>query len=129
MDLGAFQSSMMIPVISDLDTGKSHPYWTESGYMAPEYASAGIFSVKSDVLASVFFCWRFGLLCVQQDPTDRPSMSSVVTMLTSDATTLPEPMNVFGFFIRRTASESNRISDEDQICPANELTITDLEPR
>lgn len=77
----------------------------------------------------VLKCIHIGLLCVQQDPTDRPSMSSVVMMLTSDATTLPEPMNVFGFFIRRTASESNRISDEDQMCSANELTITDLEPR
>lgn len=77
----------------------------------------------------VLKCIHIGLLCIQQDPTDRPSMSSVVMMLTSDATTLPEPMNVFGFLFRRTASESNRITDEDQICSANELTITDLEPR
>ncbi|XXG69397.1 hypothetical protein AAC387_Pa06g2280 [Persea americana] len=76
----------------------------------------------------VLRCIHIGLLCVQQDRADRPSMSSIVKMLTSDPTTLPEPMNISGFFIRRTVSESNHFPDEAQICSANEVTISDLEP-
>ncbi|RWR88294.1 cysteine-rich receptor-like protein kinase 10 [Cinnamomum micranthum f. kanehirae] len=125
------------------------------GYMAPEYAMAGLFSVKSDVFSFGVLlleivsgnrntsrhlpgdaeslltyawelwsdgkglelmdelipetCWatevlrriHITLLCVQQDPADRPPVSSVVVMLTSDSMTLPEPTNISGFFIRR----------------------------
>nr|GEY71939.1 G-type lectin S-receptor-like serine/threonine-protein kinase At4g03230 [Tanacetum cinerariifolium] len=39
----------------------------------------------------VLKCIIVGLLCVQEDPDDRPNMSTVVTMLTSDIATLPEP--------------------------------------
>ncbi|GKA52824.1 hypothetical protein Tco_0746139 [Tanacetum coccineum] len=41
----------------------------------------------------VLKCIIGGLLCVQEDPDDRPNMSTAVTMLTSDITTLPEPIN------------------------------------
>ena len=36
-------------------------------------------------------CVNIGLLCVQEDPHDRPTMSNVVTMLDSEATTVPTP--------------------------------------
>ncbi|KAK7290953.1 hypothetical protein RIF29_05762 [Crotalaria pallida] len=36
-------------------------------------------------------CAHIGLLCVQDDPSDRPSMSNVVTMLDSETATLPTP--------------------------------------
>ncbi|KAJ0983535.1 hypothetical protein J5N97_011790 [Dioscorea zingiberensis] len=115
------------------------------GYMAPEYAMDGIFSVKSDVfsfgvlvleiisgqknrgvyyseshlnllghawslwkeencmelvdesigqefpMAEVFRCIKVGLLCVQERPEDRPTMSSVVLMLGSENALLPNP--------------------------------------
>ncbi|XP_020541019.2 cysteine-rich receptor-like protein kinase 15 [Jatropha curcas] len=115
------------------------------GYMAPEYAMEGLFSVKSDVFSfgvimleflsgkknSGFYitelaptllayawrlwnegkeaefidpllierspreelirCMHIGLLCVQQDPEDRPTMSSVVVLLESEPVVLPEP--------------------------------------
>jgi len=34
---------------------------------------------------------NIGLLCVQDDPNDRPTMSNVVTMLDSEAATAPTP--------------------------------------
>ncbi|MED6158458.1 hypothetical protein PIB30_117003 [Stylosanthes scabra] len=119
------------------------------GYMAPEYALEGWFSVKSDVysfgilmleilsgrknigfnqpelrrdqtLTLISYAWRLwndgkelefldrilvnacpigvalrwihiGLLCVQENPKHRPTMSSVILMLGS-ATTLPRPL-------------------------------------
>ncbi|KAJ0568849.1 putative protein kinase RLK-Pelle-DLSV family [Helianthus annuus] len=78
------------------------------GYMAPEYAMEGLFSTKSDVYS--FGAWRLwnenkgeqivdhrliqtsaidkalrwiniALLCVQEDPQDRPTMSTIIFML------------------------------------------------
>ncbi|KAK8257030.1 hypothetical protein V6Z12_1Z010900, partial [Gossypium hirsutum] len=116
------------------------------GYMAPEYAMEGLFSIKSDVFSfgvllleiisgkknngfhlakrgeslltfawklwskgegmelidqllvpscvafEVLKCIHIGLLCVQEDPADRPTMSSVIFMLASDGSIkLPRP--------------------------------------
>ncbi|KAF9661835.1 hypothetical protein SADUNF_Sadunf19G0110100 [Salix dunnii] len=135
------------------------------GYMAPEYALDGLFSVKSDVFSFgvvvieilsgkrnggyfssdeaqslLVYAWRFwreekaldlmdetlhescnaneflrclnaALLCVQDDPADRPTMSNVVVMLSSETANLPVPKEP-AFFIRRgfsgTASTSSK---------------------
>ncbi|KAM1797013.1 hypothetical protein ACFX11_037180 [Malus domestica] len=114
------------------------------GYMAPEYAMHGHFSVKSDVysfgvlvleivsgqknnsfhhgenvedlLSYAWKCWReetasnlidpaltngsrneimrcihIGLLCVQENIADRPTMNAIVLMLNSYSVTLPVP--------------------------------------
>ncbi|KAI9123518.1 hypothetical protein K1719_004818 [Acacia pycnantha] len=115
------------------------------GYMPPEYAMNGEFSVKTDVYSfgvllmeiisgkknssfhqeegvvhllsyawklwkdgeplelldptlresytpnEVMRCIHTGLLCVQEDPADRPSMSSIVIMLENYSMTLPPP--------------------------------------
>ena len=39
----------------------------------------------------VLRCIHLGLLCVQEDPEDRPTMASIVTMLNSYSVTLPAP--------------------------------------
>jgi hypothetical protein len=36
-------------------------------------------------------CVHIGLLCVQDDPNDRPTISNVVTMLDGETGTLPTP--------------------------------------
>ncbi|XP_057516301.1 G-type lectin S-receptor-like serine/threonine-protein kinase At4g03230 isoform X2 [Amaranthus tricolor] len=115
------------------------------GYMSPEYAYEGLYSVKSDVfsfgvivletvsgrgnsrnfkfedglsllghawrlwneerqheiidetlndscnLSDVMKCIHVGLLCVQEEPNDRPSMSTVLLMLCSENVCLPNP--------------------------------------
>ncbi|WOH12075.1 hypothetical protein DCAR_0831574 [Daucus carota subsp. sativus] len=144
------------------------------GYMSPEYAIDGKFSVKSDVYSfgvllieiisgvqnrsfshpdhsfnllghawmsykhdkllevidrtilehsnhfEVFRVVQIGLLCVQQDPKDRPVMSQVVLMISSDMK-LPRPKQP-GFFTERYLSHLNPSS-------SNQLTITTLLPR
>ncbi|CAI0439137.1 unnamed protein product [Linum tenue] len=144
------------------------------GYMSPEYAIDGIYSVKSDVfsfgvmvleivsgkrnrgfshpdhqlnllghawrlykegkpeevmdetvkdsswvLSEVVRCIHVALLCVQQGPEDRPNMSNVVLMLSSDIL-LPEPTEP-GFFTERKVFE--------QESSTNEITITLLTAR
>ncbi|CAL5390613.1 unnamed protein product [Camellia sinensis] len=146
------------------------------GYIAPEYAVDGLFSVKSDVfsfgvlvleivsgkrnrgfyhpshrLNLLGHAWRLykegrslelidealwdscylnevlrsihvGLLCVQQCPEDRPSMSSVVLMLGSEGA-LPQVKQP-GFFTERNVHEAGCSSSKDATVSANEITIT-----
>ena len=47
-----------------------------------------------------------GLLCVQEDPADRPPMSSVVFMLANDNVTLPRPTQP-AFSVGRVVVRSN----------------------
>ncbi|KAL7218144.1 hypothetical protein ACSBR2_011422 [Camellia fascicularis] len=151
------------------------------GYIAPEYAVDGQFSVKSDVfsfgvlvleivsgkrnrgfyhpghrLNLLGHAWRLykegrslelidealwdscylnevlrsihvGLLCVQQCPEDRPSMSSVVLMLGSEGA-LPQVKQP-GFFTERNIHEAGCSSSKDATVSANEITITLLDAR
>ncbi|KAL6580972.1 hypothetical protein OROMI_006895 [Orobanche minor] len=150
------------------------------GYMSPEYATYGIFSVKSDVFSfgvlvleivtgmrnRVSFindhqldllghtwllhgegrsseladaCFRnscnlsevvrsihIGLLCVQECPEDRPSMSSVVKMLASD-NVLPEPK--YPGFFTGIDKLKNEISSNKTHCSINSMSITLLDAR
>ncbi|XP_052183229.1 cysteine-rich receptor-like protein kinase 44 isoform X2 [Diospyros lotus] len=154
------------------------------GYMAPEYAMHGHFSVKSDVFSYgvlvleiisgkknnsfrsgdtiedlLSFAWRnwragttrslidptliatsnsiqdmikcihLGLLCVQEDVAERPTMASVVLMLNNVSVSLPQPSEP-AFFVRRefdpTRTESSSQSNNASL---NTVSITELYPR
>nr|DAD44695.1 TPA_asm: hypothetical protein HUJ06_002925 [Nelumbo nucifera] len=151
------------------------------GYMAPEYAMEGIFSVKSDVysfgvllleivsskkntasylsdrpLNLVGYAWELwkedaalklidptldpsccrneflrcihvGLLCVQESPGDRPTMSVVVSMLTNQMMPLPEP-NQPGFSDRSLAPVDSHSRNLEGVS-INHATITVMEGR
>ncbi|KAF3659586.1 G-type lectin S-receptor-like serine/threonine-protein kinase [Capsicum annuum] len=150
------------------------------GYMSPEYAIDGIFSVKSDVfsfgvlvleivsgkrnrgfvhqdhnLNLLGHAWKLykedrslgladehladscnislvlrsiqvGLLCVQQHPDDRPSMFSVVQMLTNESP-LPKAKEP-GYFTERNLFDEAK-SGSQTSSSKNEFTITLLDPR
>ncbi|KAG1347812.1 Serine/threonine-protein kinase [Cocos nucifera] len=152
------------------------------GYMSPEYAMDGIFSVKSDVFSfgvlvleiisgrknrgvsiseykgnllahawslwmegnglelvdelisnSIFMveamnCIKVGLLCVQESPKDRPTMSSVVLMLGNRNTSLPDPHHP-GFFPTRACSEIESSKSKMDVASINELSVTTVEGR
>ncbi|XP_031118772.1 G-type lectin S-receptor-like serine/threonine-protein kinase At4g27290 isoform X2 [Ipomoea triloba] len=147
------------------------------GYMSPEYAVLGIFSIKSDVfsfgvsvleivsgmrnkgfspedqyhtllghawklyregrsddlvdyhlvvesgdLSQVLRSIHVGLLCVQQHPDDRPTMSSVVQMLSNDAV-LPEPKEP-GFFTQMGFTSAECSSSTPAASSLNEVSIS-----
>ncbi|KAK8330647.1 hypothetical protein V6Z11_A10G019200 [Gossypium hirsutum] len=142
------------------------------GYMAPEYAMEGLFSIKSDVFSfgvllleiikhgeslltfawklwskgegmelidqvlvpscvasEVLKCIHIGLLCVHEDPADRPTMSSVIFMLASDSTiTLLCPSEPAFSVGRAIAKPTEPISD-DRVFSVNEVTISNFSPR
>ncbi|GJM99478.1 hypothetical protein PR202_ga16576 [Eleusine coracana subsp. coracana] len=132
--------------------------WSKSGYMAPEYAMEGVFSIKSDVysfgvllleawnmwqegniedladssiidtylLDEVVLCIHVALLCVQENPDDRPHMPFVVLALENGITTLPNP-NHPAYFTQR----SNDIEQRRNVIynSVNNLTHTHIEGR
>ncbi|KAM3749417.1 hypothetical protein ACB098_05G183500 [Castanea mollissima] len=108
------------------------------GYIAPEYAIEGLFSVKSDVYSfgvilleiisrkrnnrfytsEVQRCIQIGLFCLQEDPTDRPTMSTVVALLGSKSMELSPPRlpalfvsNVVPSGLSSIASSVNELTD------------------
>ncbi|KAM1005076.1 hypothetical protein ACFX2C_005202 [Malus domestica] len=150
------------------------------GYMAPEYAMEGVYSVKSDVYgfgvllleiitgrrnarfhpikrapSLVTYAWKLwhdgkglelldpllldscdpdeflrylhiGLLCVQEDAYDRPTMSSAVVMLKSETVTLSQP--------EKPAFTTGRFTDHYTETAAgnssiNGLTVSNVMPR
>ncbi|XP_057428730.1 receptor-like serine/threonine-protein kinase SD1-8 isoform X2 [Lotus japonicus] len=153
------------------------------GYMSPEYAMDGNFSVKSDVFSfgvlvleiitgkknrgfyysnedknllgnawrqwgegsalelidpsisdsystsEVLRCIHIGLLCVQERAEDRPTMSSVILMLNSEAPLIPQPRNP-GFSLGKNPPETDSSSSkQEEPWSVNQVTITLLDAR
>ncbi|KAL6197985.1 hypothetical protein ACLB2K_027777 [Fragaria x ananassa] len=126
---------------------------TCNGYMAPEYEMEGLFSVKFDVFSfgawnlwkdgkevefvepsllessptkEILRCMHIGLLCLQEDPKERPTMSDVVVLLGSDSIELPEPKKPAIFAASRIAP----IHESSTSCPTpNGLTLSIILPR
>ena len=79
------------------------------------------FSVEPQVLR----CIQVGLLCVQKYSEDRPTMNSVVLMLSNDGMRLPKPKEP-GFFLERSSNSNNEslTSTNQEIQSENGMTIT-----
>ncbi|KAJ6978908.1 G-type lectin S-receptor-like serine/threonine-protein kinase [Populus alba x Populus x berolinensis] len=76
----------------------------------------------------VFRCIHIGLLCVQELARDRPTISTVISMLNSEIVDLPAPKQSafaerLGYFDKES-SEQNK-----QRCSINNVSITALEAR
>ncbi|CAH1427261.1 unnamed protein product [Lactuca virosa] len=68
------------------------------------------------------------LLCVQENASDRPVMSDILSMLNNDITTLPVP-NQPTFFIGRTTLNSTSEEKKSNECSVNKMTVTVMEAR
>lgn len=77
----------------------------------------------SEVVRSI----HVGLLCVQEHPDDRPTMSSVVMMLSNDVA-LPQPKHP-GFFTGRNILKTGTLAYSNTASSENVMSITMLEGR
>ncbi|KAK2644372.1 hypothetical protein Ddye_019567 [Dipteronia dyeriana] len=153
------------------------------GYMSPEYAMRGQFSVKSDIYSfgvlvleiitgkkinnfcqtdgvgdllsyawkhwrdgtpmqlldsnltdsysrnEVMRCIHMGLLCVQEDPTARPTMATVVLMLNSYSVTLPLPKQPHALFHGNRTELNMQITSNYMQWSVDDASITEVYPR
>ncbi|KAJ8773700.1 hypothetical protein K2173_006350 [Erythroxylum novogranatense] len=154
------------------------------GYMSPEYAMHGQFSVKSDAYSfgvlvleiisgrknssfnltdgaanvvshvwkhwkngtplqaldknltetysrnEVMTCIQIGLLCVQEDPADRPTMPKIIKMLNSDSVSdLPMPTQPAFFFGGGTKESSVMPTSQSALVSVDKALITEVYPR
>lgn len=78
----------------------------------------------------VLRCIHVGLLSVQDQATDRPTMSEVVSMLTTETMALPAPKKP-GFFINVASDHQEAAVSEVklEVFSANVVTISEMEPR
>jgi len=77
----------------------------------------------SSHLTELLKCMHIGLLCVQKDPTDRPTMSSVVVMLASNNMMLPQPIEP-AFSVGRLVLKSTQPASS-----LNEISLSGILPR
>ncbi|BFG27557.1 hypothetical protein CerSpe_138310 [Prunus speciosa] len=76
-------------------------------------------------------CIHIGLLCVQENVVDRPTVASVVSMLNSQSLALSVPSQPAFYIHRKTGSEISTLTESDQskslsVCASN---ITEPYPR
>ncbi|KAK2977252.1 hypothetical protein RJ640_005514 [Escallonia rubra] len=71
-------------------------------------------------------CIHIALLCVQEDPAERPTMSNVVVLLGSESIELPEPSKP-AFSVGRAAHHIDQSVPEDP--SVNQLTLSGISAR
>ncbi|KAL3740610.1 hypothetical protein ACJRO7_021828 [Eucalyptus globulus] len=82
----------------------------------------------------VLRCLHIGLLCVQEDPMDRPTMANIVLMLNSYSVSLALPQQP-AFFLRSRTETSMKELESDQSASRstpvsiNEMSVTEVYPR
>ncbi|KAF0905851.1 hypothetical protein E2562_008886, partial [Oryza meyeriana var. granulata] len=83
--------------------------------------------IDSCLLDEVLLCIHVALLCVQENPNDRPPMSSAVFILENGSSTaLPAPSRPAYFAYRSDELERSRENIQDSV---NTFTLTNIEGR
>jgi hypothetical protein len=70
---------------------------------------------------------NIGLLCVQESPTDRPTMSDVISMISNEHAPLPTPKQP-KFSTGRNMDTNSRV-DSAENCSKNSVTISAMVAR
>ena len=81
---------------------------------------------ESFVSHEVLRCIQIGLLCVQEDAMDRPTMLAILLMLSCE-TTLPSP-NQPAFVFKRPTKDMGSVTGKE-FYSINDVTITKFEAR
>ncbi|XP_021858208.1 G-type lectin S-receptor-like serine/threonine-protein kinase CES101 isoform X2 [Spinacia oleracea] len=73
-------------------------------------------------------CINVGLLCVQENPADRPTMSTVVNMITNEGYQLPQPKKP-AFFLSKGLLQTDHPNYDLEQGSLNNASISDMEAR
>ncbi|XP_030474128.1 cysteine-rich receptor-like protein kinase 10 isoform X2 [Syzygium oleosum] len=104
--------------------------WRDSTPLEVLDTAVGDSYSKNEVLR----CLHIGLLCVQEDPRDRPTMANIVLMLNSYSVTLALPQQP-AFFLRSRTERRMKELESDQSTSRsiplsnNEMSVTEIYPR
>ncbi|KAB5556032.1 hypothetical protein DKX38_006941 [Salix brachista] len=71
---------------------------------------------------------NIGLLCVQESPADRPTMSDVILMIVNEHVALPEPKQP-AFVLGRNVAEPGSMMSSAGVPSVNNVTITAIDGR
>jgi hypothetical protein len=82
----------------------------------------------------VLRCIHIGLLCVQEDPADRPTMASILLTFNKGSVTLPSPQEPAFFLHSKTDMpikdlEFDQSTSKSIPWSINEASISELHPR
>ncbi|GMP75300.1 hypothetical protein CsSME_00032447 [Camellia sinensis var. sinensis] len=83
--------------------------------------------VQLCVVSEVLKCIHIGLLCIQEDVADKPSMSFVIVMLGSDTATLPQPKE-HAFSVGQQVLELAQCSQNPNVFYVDEISISNVSP-
>lgn len=70
-------------------------------------------------------CIHVGLLCVEEDAADRPTMSEVISMLTNESMSLPIPKRP-AFFTSRNEVDADMSVKESEVLSGNDFSRSDI---
>lgn len=76
----------------------------------------------------VIRCIHIALLCVQENPVDRPMLPAIILMLTRSKTTLPVP-RAPGFCFSSMSGFASQSTSRSIPGSINDVTFTKLDPR
>lgn len=79
--------------------------------------------------SEVLKCITVGLLCVQEDPSDRPDMSKVVFMLSSETETLPNPKQPAFVTRKHFYGTTSFSSTKPETLSKNDITFSEEDGR
>jgi hypothetical protein len=96
--------------------------WIEGN--TKDFADSSI--MDSCLLDEVLLCTHIALLCVQENPDDRPIMSSVVYALDNGSTTLPTPNRPAYFGHMNNQIDQLKVNIQNSI---GSFTLTNIEGR
>ncbi|XP_056159707.1 G-type lectin S-receptor-like serine/threonine-protein kinase At1g11300 [Syzygium oleosum] len=98
--------------------------WNEDNVLALVDPNIPVTCIEVELLR----CINVGLLCTQERAKDRPSISTVISMINSEIVDLPRPKRP-AFTVRKITQDTDSSGQSQKTCSANDVTLTDLQGR
>ena len=86
-------------------------------------------TLRGGPITEMLKCIKIGLLCVQENVSDRPNMTSIVLMLNGNLDPIPTPTQPTSFMQSNIVSSTSVQNDNSSSITNNGASITELCPR